>query len=519
MVNIELTSVETVSRNPCILCLPTSHESSSNNLASSVVAQSVERISQNEDDDLVTLPSAKLEEWLKHGIQILRESRQRRKTAGSDPEYEALENDPGLEYLDQPNVEVSSSRTIIQVVNLETSRALAQGEMVDKFLDRARRNPFHFREISAEPPVNFTIDTDELSGFPDHTTYDPVRWNWDTGYDKDFETSFEIAWEKYHKKLFMVDEFSNAARREWILILQKTWLRRRFIEIKALKDSIILGIRCAELLCMYDSDSFDPKIGSMLEFLCDSGVEWIHYIDIENVLALILSELMIIIYFCTQQINPPVHKLESPTSKHLRIDDLNAESLVELGGIRLIWTDLLEGHFLFNLERKELLLAWNRHPLLGHPARLSEEYCTRRWDVFDPEPSSKPLISLESDFYHSIRRTFSMLDPYSKDPKRFYKLHICTRSEEPTARIWKDTGSITSLEYIFLNWYHNLSSSKIEFAARNKSEIPLRTHISIILNIASGYSENTWTTKNREVSDNFGGTVEIHSIIIRSGKL
>ncbi|KAK6601008.1 hypothetical protein H4I95_07990 [Botrytis cinerea] len=218
MVDIELTNIETVSQrslsgllneddedelsikklsldeHKSLHTLPSNiPESTLDNLASSVVAQSVERILQNDDDNLITLPSAKLEEWLKHGIKILRESRQRRKTAGSDSEYEAFENDSGLEYLDQPNVEVSSSRSrvsgsqsdgqLCQQYSNNPSREFrnqpwfttTQGEMVDKFLNTARRNPFRFREISAEQFVNFTIDTDELSGFPDNKTHDPLR--------------------------------------------------------------------------------------------------------------------------------------------------------------------------------------------------------------------------------------------------------------------------------------------------------------------------------------------------------
>ncbi|KAF5869760.1 uncharacterized protein Bfra_010960 [Botrytis fragariae] len=476
-------------------------ESSSKNLTSSVVANSVEKLSQNEAEDSITLPSAKLEEWLKHGIQILRENRRRTKTAGSDPEYEALDNDPELEYLDQRNVEISSSRGRVsgsqsddqlrRQYSNNSSRQFrnqpwfttAQGEIVDQFLDRARRNPFNFKQISAESPVIFTIDADELSGFPDDTTCELLRQYWDASSDKDYERSFEIAWEKYYKKLFWVDEFSNVARRQWTLTLQKTWLRRRLIAIRASKDCIIVGICCAELLCKYGSRSGERKAGSVLEFCYDSGVlhreigselhdillladiipifntyirletvfkqvsfqskfqEWIYYIDIEAVLALELTEFMIIIYF------------------------------LELGGIKLIWIDVLEEHLLLNLESKELLLAWIRHTLLGYPAGRPEEYCMNTRDVFDPEPSSRSLVSHAFGLNHSIKRTWFMLHTSSKDSKRFYRL-ISTRSEEPTAKMWKDTDSITSSEYTLLDSYHNLSSSKIESAARNESEIP-----------------------------------------------
>ncbi|TGO24365.1 hypothetical protein BPAE_0105g00320 [Botrytis paeoniae] len=403
-------------------------DSSSKNLTSSVVAHSVERIAQNEAEDLISLPSAKLEEWLKHGIQILRENRRRTKTPVSDPEYEALENDPEFEHLDQPNAEISSSRGRVsgsqsdgqfrrQYISNSSRQfrnqpwfTTAQGEIVDQFLDRARRNPLHFKETGAESPVNFTIDADELSGFPDDTTYDPLRQYWDTSFDKDYETSFEIAWEKYYKKLYMVDEFSDVARRQWTLTLHKTWLRRRLIAIRASKDSIIVGICSAELLCKYDSRSSDRRVGSVLEFCYDSGV-------------------------------------------------LRRETGSELHDILLL-ADIIP---IFN--------TYMRHPLLGYPAGRPEEYCMKKWDLFDLEPSSRPLVSHGFGLNHSIKRTWSMLHTVSRDFKRFYRL-ISTRSEEQTAKIWKDTDSITSSEYAFLDWYHNLSSSKIESAARNKSEIP-----------------------------------------------
>lgn len=353
-------------------------ESTLDHLASPVVAQSVERISQNDDDDLITLPSVKLEE-----------------------------NDTGLEYLDQPNVEVSSSRSRVsgsqsdgqlrQQNSNDPSReyrsqpwfTTAQGEMADEFLNAARRNPFHFREVSAEPFVNFTIDTDEMSGFLDNKTHDPLCWHWVARYDANFETSFEIAWEKYYKKLFVVGGFPNVACRQWTLKLHRIWLRRHLIEIRAPKDSIIVGICCAELIYTSGNRTSDLRIGSTLEFLYASGVllretgsekrdiallakiipifnthmrldvsqseceKWFHYIDIEDFLALKLSELMVLVHFCTQEVNPSSKELGNLSSKFLTIEDLNAGSLAENGGIKLVWTNVTEEHFLLNRDTGE----------------------------------------------------------------------------------------------------------------------------------------------------------------------
>ncbi|TGO12169.1 hypothetical protein BTUL_0093g00170 [Botrytis tulipae] len=409
-------------------------ESSSKILTSSVVGHSVERLSKNEAEELITLPSAKLEEWQKMAFKFYEK-------AGEERRLPVLIQNMKHH---QPNDEISSSQ--VRVSGSQSDRQIRQqysnnsiqqcrdqpwlttahGEIVNMILDTARRDPCHFRETSADSPVNFTIDTDELRGFPENTTYD--------------------LWEKYYKELFLVDGTIDVSRRQWTLTLRKAWLRRRLIAIRASKDSVIVGICCAELLCKYDSGSSERTVGSVLEFCYDSGAlrreietvsepfsiqpkfqEWIRYIDVEDVLALQLPELMIIIYLCTQQINPPADTLESPPAKLLRIDDLNAETL--------------------------------------------QSYSMIKWDMFSPEQTSRSILSNEFGLNHSIRRTWFMLYTASKDPKRFHRL-ISTRIGEPMAKMWKDTDSITSSEHTLLDWYHNCESSKIESAARNKSEIP-----------------------------------------------
>ncbi|TGO50670.1 hypothetical protein BOTNAR_0384g00040 [Botryotinia narcissicola] len=101
MVDIELTNVETRSHlsQPSVQNASIKEESSSDPTGkhpeSSVPAHIVEATLEDKDEDLIMLPAAKLEEWLKQGIQILRENRQRTKAAGSNTEYEALENEPG----------------------------------------------------------------------------------------------------------------------------------------------------------------------------------------------------------------------------------------------------------------------------------------------------------------------------------------------------------------------------------------------------------------------------------------
>ncbi|KAM0142040.1 hypothetical protein ACHAP3_002033 [Botrytis cinerea] len=357
MVDIELTNIETVSQrslsgllneddedelsikklsldeHKSLHTLPSNiPESTLDNLASSVVAQSVERISQNDDDNLITLPYAKIKEWLKHGIQILRESRQRRKTAGSDSEYEAFENDSGLEYLDQPNVEVFSSRSrvsgaqsdgqLCQQYSNNPSREFrnqpwfttAQGEMVDKFLNTARRNPFRFREISAEQ-FNMAPKTLDVS-----------------------QSEFE----------------------------------KRF-----------------------------------------------HYIDIEYFLALKLSELIVLVHFCTQEVNPPSKELDSLSSKFLTIDDLNAGSLAEIGGIKLGWTNVTEEHFLLNRDTGELLFTWIRYPSFTHETGRPEEYQMTKLSVFEPKIGSESeefsLYGLDDE----IRRAWAMLHSNLEEHKGF----------------------------------------------------------------------------------------------------
>ncbi|KAK6601009.1 hypothetical protein H4I95_07991 [Botrytis cinerea] len=144
-----------------------------------------------------------------------------------------------------------------------------------------------------------------------------------------------------------------------------------------------------------------------------------YYIDIEYFLALKLSELIVLVHFCTQEVNPPSKELDSLSSKFLTIDDLNAGSLAEIGGIKLGWTNVTEEHFLLNRDTGELLFTWIRYPSFKHETGRPEEYHMTQLCLFEPKIGSESeefsLYGLDDD----IRRTWAMLHSNLEEHKGF----------------------------------------------------------------------------------------------------
>lgn len=387
---------------------------------SSVAAHSVEADLDNKDEDLITLPAAKLEEWLKHGIRILRENRQRTKAAGSDPEYEALEHEP--ENPDPQHFETSSLPDRIfgipvddLLIRRSTNKFLSKREdqqwftatqrkFVNPFFDRVRRNPFYFKERSADLPLKITIDRNGLSdfqlsdfdGFFDFGRFRRVKTS---------EPSFDILWQKFFGKLFESRHSMSVAHGQWSVTVRKAWLGRRLFETNPWEDSIPVGICCAQMLCNGDTHGGDLTIGSVLSYCFNTGVLsrgevndhegiillaeiisifndyirlypdflsrshysiyhnrgvflWLMSIKIEEALALKLQEFMLIIRFLEEQSTFPIGEIDNPSSTSLVINDLNFKSLKEIGGLQLVWTDVLEEHFLLNPGTKQLFVTF-----------------------------------------------------------------------------------------------------------------------------------------------------------------
>ncbi|KAF7946327.1 hypothetical protein EAE96_009326 [Botrytis aclada] len=358
---------------------------------SSVAAPSVEAALENKDEDLITLPAAKLEEWLKHGIQILRESRQRTKATGSDPEYEALENqpeNPGPQHFETLSLPDSIFGKPFDVESLQKSIdeflpklgdqqwfTASQRKFVDSFFDRARRNPFHFEEISADPSLKNTIDTSELNGSQTDNSnvcdlYGPAV--------NFYGISFEKAWEKYFSKSFKPQLPSGVAHNQWSVTVRKALLRKRLIANASSRRSILVGICYAQMACNGATHCGDLTIGSVLSYCFNTAVfsrgevnyhegiillveimpifndyirleaysyhgvsrfsslhdlysskffAWLMCIKIEEVLALKLQELMLIMRFLTVHPTFPISRIDNPSSTSLVINDLNFKSL------------------------------------------------------------------------------------------------------------------------------------------------------------------------------------------------
>ncbi|TGO70957.1 hypothetical protein BELL_0640g00020 [Botrytis elliptica] len=400
---------------------------------SSVAAHSVEADLDNKDEDLITLPAAKLEEWLKHGIRILRENRQRTKAAGSDPEYEALDNEPenpGPQHFETSSLPDRIFDTPIdgqllrQSINKFLSKredqqwfTATQRKFVDPFFDRVRRNPFYFKEINADLPLKITIDRNGLMS--DFQLSDFKRF----GRVKTSEPSFDILWQKYFGKLFEFRHSMSVAHGQWSVTVRKAWLGRRLFETNPWEDSIPVGICCAQMLCNGDTHGGDLTIGSVLSYCFDTG------------------------------------------------------SLKEIGGLQLVWTDVLEEHFLLNPGTKQLFVTF-----FGSVEEFIESFAgpssfswgpsggTSIWNAFDPTSDSETYGPRIIDGVH---KTWDLLNSASKDRRKLYR-SIAGKNGWPTERLWKDTGTITSSEYSFLDSYHDVPSFTIRLAILNNSEVSYR---------------------------------------------
>lgn len=385
----------------------------------SVPAHSIEAALEDKDEDSITLPAAKLEEWLKHGIRILRENRQRTKAAGSDPEYEALINEPGNpgpqhfetssasdRILDTPidgqllQQSINESPPLLGDQQLFTA---TQRKFVDPFFDRVRRNPFYFKEISADSPLKSTIDRNALSSLQ----LDCQEYCWSGRFrrvEDSVMSSFDILWQKYFSKWFESRHSMSVAHGQWSVTVRKAWLRRRLDVIVPSRDSILVGICYAHMLCNSDTHGDDLTIGSVLSYCFDSEVLsrgevndrdgiillakiipifndyiklepdyrtrsddpvslnrrlllWLMSIRIEEALALNLQEFMLIIRFLKVQSTFPINRIESPSPTSLFINDLNFEILKEIGRLQLVWTDVLEEHLLLDPGNRKLFVT------------------------------------------------------------------------------------------------------------------------------------------------------------------
>ncbi|KAF7939821.1 hypothetical protein EAE99_001626 [Botrytis elliptica] len=476
---------------------------------SSVAAHSVEADLDNKDEDLITLPAAKLEEWLKHGIRILRENRQRTKAAGSDPEYEALDNEPenpGPQHFETSSLPDRIFDTPIdgqllrQSINKFLSKredqqwfTATQRKFVDPFFDRVRRNPFYFKEINADLPLKITIDRNGLMS--DFQLSDFKRF----GRVKTSEPSFDILWQKYFGKLFEFRHSMSVAHGQWSVTVRKAWLGRRLFETNPWEDSIPVGICCAQMLCNGDTHGGDLTIGSVLSYCFDTGVLsrgevndhegiillaqiipifsdyirlypdflprshysiyhnrgvflWLMSIKIEEALALKLQEFMLIIRFLEEQ---------------------SFFNISQIGGLQLVWTDVLEEHFLLNPGTKQLFVTF-----FGSVEEFIESFAgpsgpsggTSIWNAFDPTSDSETYGPRIIDGVH---KTWDLLNSASKDRRKLYR-SIAGKNGWPTERLWKDTGTITSSEYSFLDSYHDVPSFTIRLAILNNSEVSYR---------------------------------------------
>ncbi|KAF7896367.1 hypothetical protein EAF00_006381 [Botryotinia globosa] len=520
---------------------PCDPDASGKHPESSVPAHNVEATLEDKDEDLIMLPAAKLEEWLKHGIRILRESRQRTKAAGSDPEYEALENES--ENTGPPKVETSSARGrssgsrfdgqlpqqsidefLLQLGDLQLFTA-TQRKFVDPFFDRVRRNPFYSKEISADSPLKDTIDRDVLSNLQlgefDRFLQFTRRFN----FFKNHELSLDLLWQNYFGELLEPHHSRSVAHDQWSVAVRKAWFRRRLNATMPSRDSILVGICYAHMLCNGGTHGGNLTIGSVLSYCFDSEVLsrgevsdyegimllaksipifndymrlepdflrfqprsddlvslnrrlllWLMSIKIEEALALNLPEFMLIIRFLKVQSTLPINRIDSPSPTSLFINDLNFESLKNIGGLRLVWTDVLEEHLLLDPGTRRLFVTFfgsleESTGSFKNSRKLSQYRFAEApiWNAFDPTNDSE---TNRLRIIGGVHKTWDLLNSASEDRRKLYR-SIVGMHGWPTERLWKNTGTITSSECRFLDVYHDTPSYQIQFAVQNKSELP-----------------------------------------------
>ncbi|TGO58994.1 hypothetical protein BCON_0049g00480 [Botryotinia convoluta] len=418
---------------------------------SSPAARDTTDMSKHEDEELVTVPIAKLQQLVEFGIQVLKESRRKTNIREIDLEYNAA---PALEGF--PVLHSYQARS-------EVPRPLNRPKCLHEFLTRACANPWPVRKVE--------VDRDQVIRL-DHLRQPFDRFN---------RVHFEAIWENHFRNFFGYGQRSvtstEVVRRGWFWkrILNECdkemipWLLEIGTDDPDARATILIKI----LICIIKSSierrySTTSTIGAILERCYTSGVlrqpedipsnpNNIHFqkemrqdygfhiilvaislnifndclmednsdlgrnsrqilwspmdllgeacrgANLEQILAFQGPELVVSILSVSKSSNAPV-LLESPTTNSGRIDDMNIGSLQTIGDLRIVWTDIFEEHLLLNHQNKCLKIARLR-PFVWGMLSIFQNDCVR-WSSIYRQPRE---LSILKELKADIEKTWAIL--------------------------------------------------------------------------------------------------------------
>ncbi|KAF5874605.1 uncharacterized protein Bfra_004617 [Botrytis fragariae] len=327
-------------------------------------------MSKHEDEELVTVPIAKLQQLVEFGIQVLKESRRKTNIREIDLEYDAA---PALEGFPVPHS--YQART-------EASRLMNPPKYLHQFLTRACANPW--------PICRVEVNRDQVIHL-DHLGQPFDRFN---------RVHFEAIWEEHFRNFFGYGQRSvtstEVVRRGWFWkrILNECdkemipWLLEFGTDDPDARAAILIKI----LICIIKSSierrySATSTIGAILERCYTSGG----------------PELVVSILSVSKSSDNPV-PLERPTANSGRIDDLNIGSLQTIGDLRIVWTDIFEEHLLLNHQDKCLKIARLR-PFVWGMLSIFQNDCVR-WSSIYREPRE---LSVLKELKADIEKTWAIL--------------------------------------------------------------------------------------------------------------
>ncbi|KAM0132167.1 hypothetical protein ACHAP3_006605 [Botrytis cinerea] len=404
-----------------------------------------------EDEELVTVPLAKLQQLVEFGIQVLKESRMRTNIREIDLEYNAP---PDLQ--DFPVLQSYQARS-------EVPRPLNRPEYLHQFLTRACANPWPVRKIE--------VNRDQVIHL-DHLGQPFNRFN---------SAHFEAIWENHFRTFFGYGQRSVTAtekvRRGWFWkrILNECekemvpWLLEIGTDDPDARAAILVKI----IICIIQSSierrySATSTIGAILERCYTSGVlrqpedipsnpdkinfqtemtqDYCFHIilvaialnifndclmenkselglnsrqmlwspkdllreacggaNLEQIFAFQGPELVVSILSVSKSSDIPV-RLESLATNSGRIDDLNIGSLQTIGGLRIVWTDIFEEHLLLSHQNKCLKVARLR-PFIWGMLSLFQNDCARWSSIYRKPRELSVLKELKAD----IEKTWAIL--------------------------------------------------------------------------------------------------------------
>ncbi|KAI9647141.1 hypothetical protein NHQ30_003524 [Ciborinia camelliae] len=468
------------------------------NLNPQIYRNSTIGIPECEDEELVTVPVAKLQQLVEYGIQVLKESR--RKTAFSeiDLEHNAawVPESPPVPPFHQTRPKVSQSKD--------------HPKYLDEFLARARKNPWPLRKIELDRDQE--IDLGHLGG--SSSRFDRLH--------------FEIIWENHFRSFFGYGQPSvsatEAVRREWFWkrILKECdremipWLLEIGTDDPDARAATLVKI----LICVvkaWDQKKYSTSstIGAILERCYAGGVlnqsedaplnpenmnfhtemrqdYGIHIIliaislnifndclteddsnlahnsrqilwsptdilrdacggaSLEQILAFQGPELVVSILSLSRTSKSRM-ALDSPQANSGRIDDLNIRSLKTIGDLRIVWTDILEEHLLLDHQKKCLKIARLR-PFIWGRLSIFQHECIRWSSIYRQPQGLSVLKELKADIEKTWAILFSIstLGEHSKNKSRVRE----KLKEEYETIIDEDRNPMKTYDIQTLKEYH-----------------------------------------------------------------